>query len=64
MNSLELVALLRKKITEEGGIVRFSVDHQICMGYLRNVLYCGAKPGPKIGLALGMKKTVRWEPIK
>jgi hypothetical protein len=64
MDSLELIALLRQKVTEEGGIVRFAKDHKISMGYLTNVMYCGYKPGPKITLALGYKKVVSFEPIK
>lgn len=58
----ELVQLLRERVKEEGGAVRFSVNHDISMGYLTNVLYCGHKPGPKIAEALGLKKVVSFEP--
>ena len=64
MDALELVALLRQKIKEEGGIHRFAANHGICYGNLTRVVYCGEKPGPQIALALGMKKVVSFEPIK
>ena len=60
----ELVALLRQKITEEGGFHRFSANHGISYGNLTRVIYCGEKPGPQIALALGYKKVVSFEPIK
>lgn len=64
MNTEELVSLVRQRIKEEGGIYRFAENHDLCPGYLTNVLYCGQKPGPKIALAVGMKKVYRFEPIK
>ena len=64
MDAMELVALLREKVDECGGICKFSDRHDISMGYISNVLYCGAKPGPMISRALGYRKVIRFEPIK
>lgn len=63
MDAKDLVALLREQVKQEG-IYKFAERHDICVGYLTNVMYCGQKPGPKITLALGYKKVVSFEPVK
>jgi hypothetical protein len=57
----EIQRLLRERVDAEGGIIRFSVKHNISMGYLTNVLYCGHRPGPKILAPLGLIKATRYE---
>lgn len=64
MNADDLVKLLRERIKAEGSVDRFAENHDLSIGYICNVLYCGEKPGPKIALALGMKKVIRFEPIE
>jgi hypothetical protein len=57
----EIKRLLRERVDAEGGIVRFSVKHNISMGYLTNVLYRWHRPGPKILAPLGLIKATRYE---
>jgi hypothetical protein len=64
MDADDLVKLLRERVKAEGGIFKFVENHDISLGYVGSVLYCGSKPGPKIALALGLKKVVSFEPIK
>lgn len=62
MDADELIRLLRQKVKEEGGYLKFAEKHQISQGYLSNVL-CGInKPGPKIAHALGLKRRWNYEP--
>jgi hypothetical protein len=60
----DFIRLLRAKVKEEGSALKFAVNHDISPGYVTGVLYAGVKPGPKIALALGLKKVVTYEPIK
>lgn len=64
MNHDDLLLLLRERVKAAGSVSRFAAEHDIAESYVGNVLYCGCKPGPKIALALGLKKVVSFEPIK
>lgn len=64
MNADDLVKLLRERIKAEGSVARFAENHDLSNGYVCKVLYCNEKPGPKIALALGLKKVISFVPIK
>lgn len=63
MDSDELLVLLRDRVRTEGGSHRFAANHDLSPSYITTVL-CGLnKPGPKIAMALGLKKVITFEPI-
>ena len=64
MNADDLLRLLRECIQKEGSAYRFAKNHEVSEQYLGNVLAGKYKPGPKIALALGLKKVITFEPIK
>lgn len=64
MTDDELRELLRRQVKAEGGSFKFAANHNVSQSYVSNVLYCLNKPGPKIALALGLKKVITFEPIK
>lgn len=64
MDADDLIRLLRQRIKAEGGVFKFAVNHDMCQGYVSNVLSGRNKPGPKITIALGLKPVRTYEPIK
>ena len=63
MNADDLVKLLRERCQAEGSVYQFAKRRSISEPYVRNVLNGHYKPGPKIAMALGLKKVVVYEPI-
>ena len=64
MDADDLLKLLRERVKAEGGAERFADNHNVSPSYVAKAL-CGlCKPGPGIALALGLKKVIRFEPIK
>jgi hypothetical protein len=64
MDADDLVKLLRERCLAEGGAYRFAKNHEVSDQYVSNVLSGKYKPGPKIAMALGLKKVITFEPIK
>ena len=60
----DLLELLRERCKAEGSANRFAANHDICQGYVANVLTGREKPGPAIALALGFKKIIAFVPIE
>jgi lambda repressor-like predicted transcriptional regulator len=63
MNADEVVEVLRERVQQAGSISAFSRETGIHPATVSNVLSrCAKNPGPSILNALGLKKTVSYEP--
>lgn len=64
LNRVDLYTALCNKCTEAGGQSAFAKKHGVSVAYVSDVLNGRKSPGPALLKAMGLRKVVRYEPVK
>lgn len=64
LKAIDLHAILRKLCCEAGGQSAFARDHGVSIAYVSDFLNGRQDAGPALLKAMGLRKVVRYEPVK